>query len=531
MNQVPVAEAGERDQIARTVAAIFDQILGRVGSGPDDGFFHLGGDSLAGMRMVTRLHQELGVNIHVADLYQRSTPATLADRVIELRARPETWRRSPASSARRRRGEPFPLALAQEGFFAIEQVTKGAGFFNSVLLIQFTGDVDPDALTDAVGDLVRRQTQLRVVFCTDDGVPGQRIIEDPPEVNRLDLRARGAKALRRLTQMEYLRGFDIHARPPIRFTLARTADDVWSLVVAVHHIIFDAMSQELMLDELANAYRCRLGQGEQRPPLRLDYFDFAEWQRGVLTGERLEHHLDGLRDILRAPSPRIAPQPSGGQLTARMDDFVISAETVAGLDRLAVEHGSTTFVVLLAALADFAQRRTGVGRQVFTIQTANRGRPGTEHVIGCFANMLCVGVDVVPGAPPGEAIAAVRDSLTQAFLHEELPFDYAVSALEERGLNLVETGRMPQLGFTVQQLADEEVALPGCVMTARAVLQEDENVDPTSFPLVVELGATDNGLEGKIHHLVDMWPGSTFDEARNDLIAAFERAAGHAGQA
>jgi hypothetical protein len=330
--------------------------------------------------------------------------------------------------------------------------------------------------------------------------------------------------------MEYLRGFDLYAKPPIRFTIARTAVDNWALVVAVHHIIFDAMSQELLLDELAHAYRCRLGQGEQRPALRMDYLDFAEWQRGVLSGDRLERHLDGLRDILGAPSPRIAPLPSSGRFTARMDDFAISADTIAGLDRLAVRYDSTTFVVLLTALTDFAQRRTGARRQVFTIQTANRGWPGSEHVIGCFANMLCVGVDVAPNAPRGDAIEAVRAGLTQAFRHEELPFDYAVGALEERGIDLVGAGHMPQLGFTVQQLADEEVALPGCVMTARAVLQEDENFDPTSFPLVVELGATENGMEGKIHHLVDMWPGNTFEQAREDLVAAFERAAANADE-
>jgi len=519
----PAAEAPERERIATTIARLFDEVLETTGCGPEDAFFRLGGDSLGGLRVLTRLNEEFGVNIQVADLYTRNTPLALADRLLGLRARPEKWRRSLESTARRRRGKPLPLALAQEGFYAIEQVTRGVGFFNSVLLIQLTGDVDVNALTGAIHDVVQRQTMLRVVFCEDQGRPGQRVIEDPPEIKMLDMRRRGDKALHRLTQMEYLRGFDLRAKPPIRFTIARTADDTWSLVLAVHHIIFDAMSQEILLDELAHAYRVRTGEASPRPALRTDYLDFAEWQRDVLRGDRLERHLAGLREILREPVPWIAPQESGGRFTTRIDDFTVPGDTVTGMERLAAKHGSTLFVTLLAALADFAQRRTGARRQAFTIQTANRSWTGTESIIGCFANMLCLDIDADVLESPADSLGSIQSSLARALQHEEIPLDYAVTLLEGRGHDLVGTGHMPQIGFTLQYLDDDKVDLPGCRMVARAILQEAENFDPTSFPLVIELGAAEQGLEGKTHHLLDMWPGESFATAERELASAFER--------
>ena len=46
---------------------------------------------------------------------------------------------------------------------------------------------------------------------------------------------------------------------------------------------------------------------------------------------------------------------------------------VARLEKTAAEHGSTMFLVLLSAVAEFARRRTGRRRQVITVQTAEIG--------------------------------------------------------------------------------------------------------------------------------------------------------------
>jgi hypothetical protein len=89
---------------------------------------------------------------------------------------------------------------------------------------------------------------------------------------------------------------------------------------------------------------------------------------------------------------------------------------------------------------------------------------------------------------------------------------------------------MPQLGFTLQQGSDDRIELPGCAMRAEAILQEEENFDPTSFPLVIELGAGQGRLVGKTHHLLDMWPGDSFPAARDELLATIARFAQAGGE-
>jgi acyl carrier protein len=60
------------------VATLFAQVLGVERVGAHDNFFDLGGDSLRGMRVITRVNQALGSNLVVASLFRWPTVADLA---------------------------------------------------------------------------------------------------------------------------------------------------------------------------------------------------------------------------------------------------------------------------------------------------------------------------------------------------------------------------------------------------------------------------------------------------------------------
>ncbi|MEU6087674.1 phosphopantetheine-binding protein [Streptomyces sp. NPDC047085] len=52
-----------RDRLAGTVTAVWTEVLGIDGIGPDDDFFDLGGDSLVATRLTVLLEERLGVEV------------------------------------------------------------------------------------------------------------------------------------------------------------------------------------------------------------------------------------------------------------------------------------------------------------------------------------------------------------------------------------------------------------------------------------------------------------------------------------
>ncbi|MGW1931815.1 amino acid adenylation domain-containing protein, partial [Streptomyces sp. NPDC001919] len=83
-NALPAPEAAPRaagraprDDRERALCAIFDEVLGVPGTGVDDDFFVLGGDSLSSIAVATRARDE-GLALSPRDVFEHRTPAALA---------------------------------------------------------------------------------------------------------------------------------------------------------------------------------------------------------------------------------------------------------------------------------------------------------------------------------------------------------------------------------------------------------------------------------------------------------------------
>lgn len=509
--------------LVATVAEAFRAELG-VECGPDDSFFRLGGDSLRAAHVLARLNREHGVNVPFAEVFRESTPAAVARLIERGRAATRTRSRSITAVARRRRREWFPLALSQEGLYAMNAATGGAGLFNNVGVLRVTGDIDPAALRSAVDDTLRRQSALRLVFGAENGRPVQRFADELPEVTTCDLRGRGEPALDRRVRRERLTGFDLHAGPPVRLVLARMANDDWALVTTFHHIVFDGMSQRIFVDDLVRAYAFRTGEGTAPAPLARDYGEFAEWQRDTLRGERLEADLDAIRATLGSrPRPPLAPTTADDNtFLARARRFTVSPEHTAGLRARAVAGDTTLFTVAAGAMLDFVARRTREPKPAVAIQVANRGAEGAEEMVGCFANSVVLGLDRPETDDPAEHVLRTGEALADALRLQEMPLEAALTMLDERGLG-VAPHCMPQVGFTLQPPRGELRELPGGTVRAAHRTPLGDMVDPTSFALVMELFAEDGGLDGVTHHRLADWPADSFAAAETEISASFAR--------
>src|SRR6185295_4264503 len=196
----------------------------------------------------------------------------------------------------------------------------------------------------------------------------------------------------RLAAAEVARPFDL-ARPPLlRACLLRRGAGEHLLVLTLHHIAADGWSLGTLVRELAAFY-----QGETLEALPLQYADFALWQRLWLSGETLAQEVAWWRERLAgapeeiplpADRPRtVAPAHRGGRCRTTLP---LSAE----LGALCRAQQATPFMVLLAAFAALLSRWSGEEALVIGSPVANRGRVETEGLIGFFANMLPLRVDL-----------------------------------------------------------------------------------------------------------------------------------------
>jgi acyl carrier protein len=70
--------------LERTIAEVWEELLGIQPIGTQDDFFEAGGHSLLATQVMSRLHQRLGVDVPLRALFEARTIAAFAERVDEL---------------------------------------------------------------------------------------------------------------------------------------------------------------------------------------------------------------------------------------------------------------------------------------------------------------------------------------------------------------------------------------------------------------------------------------------------------------
>ncbi len=83
---LPVPYRAARDSIEKEILAVWEPLLGIEAIGIDDDFFSLGGHSMLGTQLVSRLRSAFSVNLPLRDLFEAPTVAEMAERIVQLKA-------------------------------------------------------------------------------------------------------------------------------------------------------------------------------------------------------------------------------------------------------------------------------------------------------------------------------------------------------------------------------------------------------------------------------------------------------------
>ncbi|HSF38680.1 MAG TPA: amino acid adenylation domain-containing protein [Thermoanaerobaculia bacterium] len=492
------------------VAAIWCELLALERIGRHDNFFEMGGHSLLGTRVVSRLTETFGVEIPLRVLFETPTVAGLARQIEAARAGrvpPERPREVPPLKPLPRQGPP-PLSFAQERLWFLAQLAPESPAYNMPFAVRLTGTLDRAALETALSEIRRRHETLRTVFPVGPaGRPVQAV--QPAERSPLPLldlsglpeESQSGEA-RRVAVETALAPFDLARGPLVRTLLFRLAAEEHVVLWVTHHIAADAWSlTAVFLPELGALYTA-----SPLPELPVQYSDFAVWQRSWLRGEVLEEQIGYWRralagaPVLELPVDRPRrPVPSARGALRR---WSLPAAETGRLRDLAHAQGATLFMAVHAAFAVLLGRHTGQDDVVVGLPVAHRTRREIEELIGFFVNTLVLRVDLSGDPDLPAAIARSRAAALGAYAHQDLPFERLVDEL-----GLARAPHRPPLLRVLLQLQSApagDLELPGLTLTPFSL-----ESTTSRFELVVNVFERPEGLTAVFTYDADLFEGPT----------------------
>ncbi|HEY0737423.1 MAG TPA: amino acid adenylation domain-containing protein [Herpetosiphonaceae bacterium] len=423
-----------------------------------------------------------------------------------------------------------PLSLFQEGMLFLSRLQPDSVQYNMPHVLRLEGQLDHQALEHGMNELIRRHDSLRAVFDTADGAPIQSIkpfqAQPLPVTDLTTLSyAESVAQAQALVTSEGKRRFDLAQGPLLRHQLIRLSERESWLLLVVHHIIFDLVSLEIFLEELAALYRAfTAGLPSSLPDLAYTYTNFARWQRQWFQGEDVQaqfaywqQKLAGPLPVLELPTdhPRLAEETGPGARYA----FEIADSVTRSINSLGRQEAATSFMTLLAAFNVLLYRYTQQDDLLVGIPCANRRRPETTHLVGLLINTLVIRSDLSDSPSFREVVRQVKATTLEAFSHQDVPLMKLVEILQPDRAS----GRTPifQAMFALEY-DTPALELPGIQATLF-----DSHHDTAKFDLTLMVKETERGLSASFEYRTTLFEAATIQRMAGHFEQLLSSIAAH----
>ena len=416
-----------------------------------------------------------------------------------------------------------PPSFGQERLWFIEQLNPGGSAYNIPATIWLDPQTSVRMLEASLGEVVRRHESLRTVFRQEAGQPIQLI--EPPRPARIpliDLGELGEAASRaeidRLTVEDAGRGFDLTLGPLMRASVARLGDGRQLLLLTMHHIISDGWSMGVLVNEIKSVYEAYAA-GKRSPleALKIQYADYAIWQRERMSGESLERELDYWEEHLRG-APRMielpTDRPRGAEMNrhGRVVNIELDEEVSEELRKVSREEGATLYIALMAGLKVLLSRLSGQAEITLGTPVAGRSRMELERMIGFFVNTLALKTEVRGEESYRELLRRVREVVIEGQAHEEAPFEKVVERLQpERSLSHTP---LFQVMFAFNNNEDWQAKIiqsrePSEKPATGTVIEGTGEQQDLKFDLSIALGTQGRKIIGSVGYNRRLWDEET----------------------
>ncbi|RDI25336.1 non-ribosomal peptide synthetase [Lentzea flaviverrucosa] len=446
------------------LAEVVAEVLGLDRVGVDDDYFLIGGDSIRSIQVVSRARAR-GIVVTPRQVFERRTVAGLALAAAEARGGP--------ALAELPGGGTGLVPLPSMARFVVE---RGGGLdrFAMVSVLRVPPGLDETVLTAALAALVNRHDALRA------RLTGEGLLIGP---------AGSVDASALLTTVP---GDDLQAAADTAVAGLRPAEGAVlrcvsvpsanRLVVAVHHLVVDAVSWQVLLPDLAAAC-ARVLEG-RAPALPAVGTSLRRWMHGLLeSAQDRVAEMDHWRSVLAGGDVLLGTRDLDPALDVRSTVRGFTVEVPAETTRTllaavpaALHCGVEDALLAGLAVAVAAVRAEPAGSVLVRVEGHGREEdlvPGADlsRTVGWFTSTFPVRVDVsatalpdvaAGGAAAGEVVARVRRAFTELpgrgagfgvlrWLNEETGAELAGAPLGQVGFNYL--GRHAESGFPEEQRA------------------------------------------------------------------------------
>lgn len=407
------------NDIEDTLRDIWIEILGLEDIKVSEDFFQIGGNSLNMTSLVTQIQKEFSVNLNLSDIYNNPTIEKLT-KLIEKQEKEAYLKITPLEKK-----ENYKLSSAQRRTFLMHQRIGNSTSYNMPMALRCKGDIDISRFENTFRKLIERHEILRTSFEIKDGEPVQKVLEN------FEFKIKYTSAVEKDLESEindFIRPFDLKCPPLIRVKFVQIEEKDYLLLVDMHNIVADGTSMNIFIKEFTKLY-----QGEELPPLEIQYKDYAGWEINFTETSKYLKQKEYWTKLFKEYPP-VLNMPydfkrSRNNFTGDVIKFNIDKSTTEKIEEIGNKNNLTNNSILFFLYGVLLSQYSNQNEILIGSLVAGRKHADIQNTIGMFTNFLPIKLEINKANSIIEQLEKTKNVLLEAYENQDYPFDQMVENL------------------------------------------------------------------------------------------------------
>lgn len=397
--------------------------------------------------------------------------------------------------------EHYELSSVQKRLYTIQHMNPDSIAYNMPTILEISGKLDKEKIAKSFVQLIKRHESLRTSFELFNDEPMQKINKSFEfEIKEYNGRGEGIEEIIK----DFIMPFNLSSAPLMRVGLIDKGQEQYVLIIDMHHIITDAVSNNILVQDFFKMYI-----GNQLPPIKLQYKDFSEWQNSKKRKTIIEEaenywlkRLEGELPLLRISTDFIRPDIQ--RFEGDVVKFAFGLEETKELKAITLSEGTTLYMLMLAIFNILLSKICNQYDILIGTPIAARSHPDTEDIVGMFVNTLALRNYPMPNKTFIDFLREVKKNTLFDFQHQDYLFEDLVRNLSIKR----DTSRntLFDVMFKLQNTDVEDLSLPGL-----NIVPYKYEISSSQFDITLKILQEKDRLKGQFEYSSKLFKKDTIN--------------------
>lgn len=327
----------------------------------------------------------------------------------------------------------LPTTESQKEILATLAIDSSASSaYNESIRMELIGQVNVDALAQAISEVIIRHDALRTTF--SENKRNFLIHKSSPVILKtIDLN-RSSRSFSDIIKNETKKEFDLINGPLCDFTFVKIDNNNSFLFFTAHHIICDGWSLAVILSEISHLYNSFNKDVSSKLQWPNQFNDFAlnEIKEGLNSKNAdKEYWLDQYSNSVPVMDlPLDFPRPKFRTYESQRIDKQVNSTDVESFKKTIAKQGSSYYNGLMSVFQILLHQLTASSDLVVGISAAEQSVSGKDDLVGHLVNLLPIRQSIFGNQVYSDFLKDLKGTMLDAFDHQRFTFGSLLNDLK-----------------------------------------------------------------------------------------------------